>query len=82
MRERSTYLEFRPPQALSRRLVCLWVREIDREGGEHLQPVLPDGCMDIVWIGSAAPVVAGPATARVMVALPAGATVVGVRFQP
>lgn len=80
-RERSRYFEFQPPPALSERVLCLWRREIGG-GGEHLQPVLPDGCVDIVWIGRAAPVVAGPATRRVLVALPPGTTLLGVRFNP
>ena len=80
-RERSKYLEFRPPPSLSDRVLCLWTREIGG-GGEYLQPVLPDGCVDIVWIGCAAPVVAGPATCRVLVALPPGTTLLGVRFNP
>jgi AraC-like DNA-binding protein len=82
IRERPQYLEFRPPQALSDRLLRLWTLHTDSEGGEHQQSVYPDGCVDIVWIGSAAPVVAGPATRRMVVGLPAGTSLFGVRFQP
>jgi AraC-like DNA-binding protein len=62
--------------------MCLWTQQIDSAGGEYLHPVLPDGCVDIVWIGDAAPVVAGPATRRVLVALPAGTGLVGIRLRP
>lgn len=62
--------------------MCLWTQHIDSAGGEYRHPVLPDGCVDIVWIGEAAPVVAGPATRRVVVGLPAGIKLVGVRFRP
>ena len=78
----SLYLEFRPPRALSDRVMCFWTQQVDSAGGEYLHPVLPDGCVDIVWIGDAAPVVAGPATRRVIVGLPAGAALIGVRFRP
>lgn len=81
-RERSRYREFLPPRPLSDRLLCLWTQHIDSRGGDYHQPVLPDGCVDIVWIGNAAPIVAGPATRRVIVELPAGTNVVGARFRP
>lgn len=81
-RERSRYREFPPPRPLSDRLLCLWSQHVDSRGDEHHQPVLPDGCVDIVWIGDAPPIVAGPATRRTIVALPAGTNVVGARFRP
>lgn len=78
----STYAE-QPPPALAGRLVCLWTQAIDGAAGQaHLHGVLPDGCADIVWIGDRPPIVAGPATRRVVVSLPAGTRVHGVRFQP
>jgi len=80
--ERSKYYEFCPPGSLSDRIMCLWAQQIDDSGGDYLHPVLPDGCIDIVWIGSDPPVVAGPMTHRVIVALPAGTRLVGVRFNP
>ena len=67
---------------LADRLVCVWAQRIDRDAGTYRQSVLPDGCVDIVWIGKAAPVVAGPATRRIVVGLPAGANVIGARFRP
>jgi AraC-like DNA-binding protein len=38
--------------------------------------------VDIVWIGEAAPVVAGPATHRIIVGLRAGTSLIGARFRP
>ena len=81
-RTRSIYKELRPPRALAGRLVCLWTQRIEDGAGEYCHPVLPDGCADIVWIGDAPPVVAGPATRRILVRIPAGTTVFGARFQP
>ena len=44
--------------------------------------VLPDGCADLVWIGEAPAVVAGPATGPVLVPLAPRTMVVGVRLRP
>jgi AraC-like DNA-binding protein len=44
--------------------------------------VLPDGCADLVWIGDAPAVVAGPATRWVDRPLPPRTTIVGVRLRP
>jgi AraC-like DNA-binding protein len=49
---------------------------------------LPDGCIDIVWIGDAAGrvstalTVAGPDTAANVIGLPQGTLTVGIRFRP
>jgi AraC-like DNA-binding protein len=48
----------------------------------RLQRVLPDGCSDVVWIEGVGLELAGPATQPVMVRIPPGATVLGVRFGP
>jgi hypothetical protein len=82
-RTSSRYQEFLPPPSLSSRLVCTWIQNIDGiEDEYHHHPVLPDGCVDIVWIGRAAPVVAGPATHRIVVKLSAGTSLIGIRFRP
>ncbi len=43
--------------------------------------VLPDGCMDLLWMGGRL-VVAGPDTTAFSSVVPAGATVAGLRFAP
>ncbi len=43
--------------------------------------VLPDGCMDLLWMGDRL-VVAGPDTAAFLSLVPAGVLVAGVRFAP
>lgn len=78
----SKYREFPPPHTLSNRLVCVWTQSIEGSEGEYSHAVLPDGCVDIVLIGSAAPVVAGPATERIVVNLQAGSDIIGFRFRP
>jgi AraC-like DNA-binding protein len=76
----STYRESPPPAPLASHACCLWTNVA--ASGDHAERVLPDGCADIVWIDGAGVVVAGPATREVLVAIPAGAAAVGVRFGP
>ncbi len=78
----SRYREFRPAPALGAHVLCLWAQAIGDGRRAHRHRVLPDGCVDIVWIGAAPPVVAGPATRAVIVDLPPRAIVIGVRFHP
>lgn len=78
----SEYREFAPPDRLTDRLVCLWTQRIIGKEGLHRHTVFADGCVDLVWIGDAPPIVAGPATRKQLVLLPAGVTLVGVRFKP
>ena len=78
----TSYREFRPAPALAPHVLCLWSQVTGDGGRAHQQRVLPDGCADIVWIGAAAPVVAGPATRTVIAELPTRSIVIGVRFHP
>lgn len=79
---RCTYREVLPPSSLSNQILCLWIQGIDEAGGPYCHSILPDGCVDIVWIGDMEPMIAGPATHRILARLPAGTTVMGARFQP
>lgn len=79
---RSIYREIRPLPALSGRLVCLWTQRIEGSGPPLQHRVLPDGCVDIIWIDNAPPLVAGPATRHMIVDLPAGTEVLGLRMRP
>lgn len=79
---RSKYRELPPPQSLLSQIVCFWTQEIDTTGGPYSHPILPDGCADIVWIGDMEPMVAGPASIRILAELPAGTVINGARFQP
>lgn len=77
----STYREVAPPDAARAHLVCLWTH---RTGGNAVrtQQVLPDACMDIIWVNDGEPHVAGPATRAFASALVPGTVVVGARFRP
>ncbi len=82
-RTSSRYQEFVPPPSLAHRLVCLWTQHIDGPADDHYEHgVLPDGCVDIVCIGNRPPVVAGPATQRIVVTLPTACKIIGIRFRP
>jgi AraC-like DNA-binding protein len=75
------YRELAPPPELSEWVRCLWVDV--GEPGDEPGPVVPDGCLDLIWIGGHL-VVAGPDDRPViepfMPAQPA--TVTGIRFRP
>jgi AraC-like DNA-binding protein len=78
----STYREWPPPPLLARRVLCVWAQVIGVGASVHRHRVLPDGCADLVWIGEAPAVVAGPATGPVVVPLPPATVVVGIRLHP
>ncbi|MFD4369145.1 helix-turn-helix domain-containing protein [Rhodococcus sp. NPDC058521] len=58
-------------------LVCGWNAEIE---GEHL--LVPDGCMDVLWIRGVGIRVCGPETTAWSFTLPPGTASVGIRFRP
>jgi AraC-like DNA-binding protein len=60
-------------------LVCRWHQHV---GSDRAQRVVPDGCVDLIWLAGRKLIVAGPATRVTMASLPAGSTTVGVRFAP
>lgn len=78
----SDYRELPPPRALAAHVACFWARSTGEHEADLRTRVLPDGCIDIVWIGDAAPSIAGPATQPVVPTLPPRSTVVGIRFRP
>ena len=75
------YREVAPPDAARGHLVCLWTQVVGG-GAEHVQPVLPDACMDILWVNDGEPEVAGPSTRAFVARVPPGTVVVGARFRP
>jgi AraC-like DNA-binding protein len=62
-------------------LACLWSHHVGAE--PHVQRVVPDGCMDLIWIPASGRLeLAGPDTAAFTVAMPPGSRMFGVRFRP
>ncbi|MGH9113407.1 MAG: DUF6597 domain-containing transcriptional factor, partial [Acidimicrobiales bacterium] len=80
-RSRSTYRELPPPPPLAPYIACLWMHAVDDAGPDYHQPVLPDGCMDLISTDGEV-IVAGPATRPVTVRVAAGSVTVAVRFRP
>ncbi|MFZ2119790.1 MAG: helix-turn-helix domain-containing protein [Pseudonocardiaceae bacterium] len=72
------YWEQPAPPGLAEAVACLW--RIEMSGpGEHR--VLPDGCMDLVWMDGAV-YVAGPDSRAFLARLGPGQLVTGLRFRP
>jgi methylphosphotriester-DNA--protein-cysteine methyltransferase len=76
----ASYVERPVPYDLATHACCVWTQVAGPEG--LVQRVLPDGCADVVWIEDGRLELAGPATRPVLVEIPPGATVHGVRFGP
>lgn len=78
----TAYRELPPPPALAPYLDCLWVSHTPPRGSARRPRVLPDGCIDIVWVGGSEPRIAGPATRTEFPNLPPDAPVAAARFKP
>ena len=74
------YREFAPPERLRPYVECFW----SVEAGESIPdyPVLPDGCVDIVYTPESGLEIVGTMTRVHKFALEAGNEQVGVRFRP
>jgi AraC-like DNA-binding protein len=79
---RSEYREFPAPLPLADYFLCFWTQTISGTSGEYTQQVLPDGCVDIVFINQDAPVAVGPWTDPFAVSFAAGTRILGARFHP
>jgi len=75
----ATYREYAPPPELDPLVACLW------EGAETTDRpwrLVPDGCVDLIWVGGRELVVAGADTGPRVIDLPAGTRSLGVRLRP
>jgi AraC-like DNA-binding protein len=73
------YREHSPPQRLQPYVECFWTSETNQAIPEY--PVLPDGCVDIVYSSSAGLQVVGAMTRARKFTLLAGEFQMGVRFR-
>src|SRR5919199_831612 len=73
------YRELPLPGRPAAHVACVWTR--DPEPAAGTRRILPDACVDVVWVEGDRLAVAGPATGPVLAALPAGARAAGVRFR-
>ena len=74
-----SYREYRPPSGLEPVVACLWEHE---PAEDHSQRVVPDGCVDLIWLAERELVIAGADTGPRVVALPAGTRSSGIRLRP
>lgn len=81
-RTASIYRELSPPAPLKGALLCLWTQSIASDYGGHVQRVMPDACIDMVFVNHAAPVVVGPWTESFLAPFAPGTHIVGARFHP
>jgi hypothetical protein len=74
------YRERDPSAALRELVACVWTG-VTRASDDPRGRVLPDGCIDVVWMPGREPFVAGPDRSPKPEG-PAGRRVVGIRFRP
>ncbi len=73
------YREYRPPVGVEPVVACLW----EHEPAEDRAPrVVPDGCMDVIWLAERDLVIAAADTVPRSVDLPAQALSFGIRLRP
>ncbi len=77
---RSRYRELLPPHQLREVVTCFWHHPVGPMGA--ITRVVPDGCIDLIWVDDRPPVIAGPATLPVVHSLAAGTDILGIRFRP
>lgn len=77
----SDYREFAVPAHLADYFLCLW-KQVIVGSREYAHRVLPDACVDIVFINDDPPVVVGPWTESFVARLAVGARIVGARLLP
>ena len=77
----SVYREFPVPASMASHFLCFW-KQVIVGSGEYAHRVLPDACMDIVFINDASPIVVGPWTDPFVARFPAGTKIVGARLHP
>jgi AraC-like DNA-binding protein len=76
MPDMGTYVERAPADDLAGHLRCSWTAVTGRP-----RAVLPDGCLDLMWVGGEL-VVAGPDTGPAPTDLAPGTEIAAVRFRP
>lgn len=71
------YVPVAPPPPLAHVLACTWTAD---PSGTHR--LVPDACLDLLWIDNGRLILCGPETTAWDFALPDGTTAVGVRYRP
>ncbi|MEZ5407035.1 MAG: DUF6597 domain-containing transcriptional factor [Acidimicrobiales bacterium] len=71
------YTPLTPPPELVDTLACVWTATVE---GTHR--LVPDGCLDLLWLSTGTGLLCGPETSAWTFRLPPGTDAVGVRFRP
>src|SRR5215468_10290439 len=77
----SDYREFPVPVSLGDHFLCLWTQAIP-DWPQYAHRVLPDGCVDIVFINDEPPIVVGPWTGPFTARFASGTRITGARLGP
>jgi AraC-like DNA-binding protein len=77
----SQYREFPVPVHLADYFLCFW-KQVIVGSRAYAHRVLPDACVDIVFVNDDPPVVVGPWTEPFVVRLAAGTRILGARLHP
>lgn len=73
------YREYEPPVGVASVAACVW----EQEPAENCeQRVVPDGCVDVIWLGERELVIAGADTGPRTFTLPARLRTSGIRLRP
>lgn len=75
----SGYREYPPPVGLEDLVACVWQQE---PVADHHQRVLPDACVDLIWLAGRDLVFFGADTGPRVVRLHAGTLTTGIRLRP
>jgi AraC-like DNA-binding protein len=78
----SEYREYLPPVALREHVLCLWTQSIRNSHAVYGHRVLPDACIDLVFLEGQSPAIIGPWTESFIAQLAPGTRITGVRFHP
>jgi len=77
----ASYAEWAVAPALDESVACVWAAQIGADGDRHVQRVIPDGCIDLVFCEGEL-IIAGPDTESVELEVVPNRSYVGLRFRP
>lgn len=76
----ASYAEWAVAPAAREQLACVWAAQLDARGEGHVQRIIPDGCIDLLFSEGQLSI-AGPDTESVELEVVPNRAIVGVRFR-
>jgi len=76
----ASYTEWSVAPALRERLACTWAAQLGAQGQGHVQRIIPDGCIDLLFSDGEL-IIAGPDTESVELETVPNRSIVGLRFR-